>query len=186
MQKLSQPKVLVMMSLGVAFNIVLGFIAQRLNIPFVFLDAIGTIFIAVLFGPVAGMWVGLITNVVLGFLVGPDNFYFAPLNMIIGLVSGLMTRRFGFKLPIAILNGIILAIVVPLIATPIIIWVYGGASGRWTDGIIAWLRASGSTLFSSVYVERVISNLIDKIGSSVLVSLALLALPAGMRKSYQK
>lgn len=186
MLKLSQPKALVMMSLGVAFNIVLGFIAQRLNIPFVFLDTIGTIFIAVLLGPTAGVWVGLVTNLVLGVVVGPDNFYFAPLNMIVGLVSGLMAKRFGFKLPIAIVTGLILAVVVPLIATPIIIWVYGGASGRWTDGLIAWMRASGNTLFSSVYVERVISNLIDKIGSALLVSLALVALPSGLLKSYQK
>lgn len=184
-KSLSNPRVLVMMALAVAINLALGLIAQRLNIPFVFLDTIGTILIAVMFGPVAGIWVGLVTNLVLGIVVSPDNFYFAPINMIVGLVTGLMAKKWRFGLPVAILNGLLLAIVVPIVATPIIIWVYGGANGRWTDGIIAWMRASGNTLFSSVYLERVVSNLIDKIGSSILVSLAIAALPASLRRSYE-
>lgn len=183
-KSLSNPRVMVLMALAVAINLALGFIAQRLNIPLVFLDTIGTILIAVLFGPVAGLWVGLVTNLVLGVIVSPDNFYFAPISMIVGLVTGLIASRFKFSVPLAIVNGLILAIIVPIVATPIIIWVYGGANGRWTDGVIAWLRASGNTLFSSVYIERVISNLVDKIGSSVLVSLALVALPASTKRSF--
>lgn len=176
--------ILVLCSFGIALNIVLGTIVSRLQIPLLFLDTIGTIFIAVEYGPIAGMTVGALTNILTPILSGNiKDIPFLLVNAAVGLIVGLIARKKGFTLIPAILTGILLAIVCPLIGSPIVVWIYGGITGSGNDFIFTWLKNSGMDVFSAAFIPRITGNFVDKIGSCVLVCLALRYIPKEYRSS---
>ena len=67
----SNSRVFIFSALGIAINIVLGTVSGMLNIPLLFLDTIGTIFVAVVYGPFYGALTGGLTNVALGIIQNP-------------------------------------------------------------------------------------------------------------------
>lgn len=171
---------------GIVMNVVLGTAVSAFKIPLLFLDSIGTVLVAVLFGPLWGMATGVATNLVMGMTSGPSAMFFAPVSIAIALVAGLMAKRFDFKKPhIALLTGLILAIIAPLIGTPIAIAVFGGLNGSGFDFIVLWLRSSGESIFASTFISRITGNLVDKIATTLLVSVLLYKIPV-FRLHYEK
>ncbi|SNT22152.1 energy-coupling factor transport system substrate-specific component [Anaerovirgula multivorans] len=168
---------MIMASLGIVINIVFGTIVQTLQIPLLFLDTIGTIFVAVILGPFAGALTGGLTNVIQGMITNPKNIPFAIVNIVIGLMVGFIAKRFKFDLKVAAITGIILSVIAPLIGTPIAVFVYGGVTGGGTDLIFAWLLASGERIFTAAFIPRITGNFADKIASCILVALLIQKLP---------
>lgn len=167
-------------SMCIVINIVLGTLAQTMQIPLLFLDTIGTILSAVVLGPLAGAVTGALTNIIQGLLTNPKDIPFALVSIAIGLIVGWIAKKYSFTMKTAIITGLILAIVAPLIGTPIAVFIYGGLTGGGTDIIFAWLLASGQKIFTAAFIPRVAGNLIDKIGSCILVSMALPFLPKNL------
>lgn len=169
-------------ALGIAINIVLGTVAGSLNLPLLFLDTIGTIFVAVVFGPTYGAITGGLTNVIQGAITGPKIIPFAIVNIVVGLLVGYIAKKREFGIGTAIFTGILLSIVAPLIGTPIATYLYDGITGDFNDILFTVLRNTGQKMFPSVFFPRVVSNLVDKIASCVLVSMLVKTLP----KKYTK
>ena len=67
----SQLQVLVFCALAIGVNVVLGSVVTYTHMPLLFLDTIGTIFVAVNFPLRYGLLTGLGTNVVLAVIHGP-------------------------------------------------------------------------------------------------------------------
>lgn len=164
-------------SIGVAINIVLGTIATMVNIPLLFLDTIGTIFTAVIFGPFYGALTGGVTNLIQGVLTSPKSIPFALVNIAVGLVVGYIARNKRFNIPTAIITGLILSVVAPLIGTPIAVYVYGGITGDFNDVFFTWLTNAGQEMFTAAFLPRIASNIVDKIVSCALVAIILKTLP---------
>src|SRR5919199_5095679 len=85
-------RVIVLMPVAIAINIVLGYTVQQvLKLP-IYLDSIGTILVGVLAGPIPGALTGILSNVIWqyapvigGGTIGP----FAVTAGVIGLMAGL-------------------------------------------------------------------------------------------------
>jgi hypothetical protein len=96
-------RVIVLMPVAIAINIVLGAtVQQALKLP-IYLDSIGTILVGVLAGPLAGALTGILSNLIWGYLlpspigsttIGP----FAITAGVIGLLAGLW-GQFGLYKP---------------------------------------------------------------------------------------
>lgn len=168
--------------LGIALNLVLGTLAKMINIPLVFLDTVGTIFTAAVFGPAYGALTGGLTNLIQGVITGPKVIPFALVNIGVGLIVGFIAKDRRFNIPLAIITGLILAVVAPLIGTPIAVYVYDGITGDFNDVFFTVLKNSGQKIFTSAFIPRVASNIVDKVLSCVLVSVLLDKLP----KKYTK
>ena len=112
-------RVIVLIPIAIAINIILGqTVAAALKVP-VYLDSIGTILVGVLAGPIAGALTGGLTNLIWTYVLPPplQSAYAAPFFIVaveIGLVAGL-AGRFGFfrsrpntpwNLVIVVLGGI--------------------------------------------------------------------------------
>lgn len=69
-------------------NILGGTIALLLRLP-VYLDSIGTVLAAALFGPAAGLVPGLISGLISGMTSDVYAFYYIPVQLVIGLVAAL-------------------------------------------------------------------------------------------------
>lgn len=176
-------RVMILIALGVVFNIGLSFLGNTIGGGVLFLDTVGTIFVAALLGPIPGIITGVLTNLVNGVIVGPMEIPFLLVNGVIGLIVGLVAQKTkNYNLATAVVVGLVLAIVAPLIGTPIAIWLFGGLTGYGLDFVIIWLKSSGQNLFSAVFLTKIVGNLVDKVASSLLVFAALKAMPLSVLK----
>ena len=173
---------MIMAALGIVINIVLGTIVQTLQIPLLFLDTIGTIFVAAIFGPWAGALTGGLTNIIQSMITNPKDLPFALVNIAIGIIVGFVAKRWKFNLKVAGITGLVLSIIAPLIGTPIAVFVYGGLTGGGTDLIFAWLLKSGQKIFTAAFIPRIYGNFIDKIASCLLVAILIQKLPKDLLK----
>ena len=177
----SSTRKMVMSAFFVVLNIVMGLLVGALKIPLLFMDTIGTVFGAVWFGPVWGMIIGGLSNVLLAITQNPKDLPFALVNIVVGLVVGLIARKHKFDLKTAIITGLILAVVAPLIGTPIAVYVYGGIIGDFNDVFFTALKQGGSTIFSAAFLPRIASNIVDKVLTCVIVALTLPKIRKGIR-----
>jgi energy-coupling factor transport system substrate-specific component len=186
MMKTSKTMIMTYSAMGIALNVILGTVVSSLKIPLLFLDTIGTVLISVLFGPWWGVLTGGLTNVVLGATTGASAIFFAIVSIAIALVTGYIARKFDFtKWYVALITGIILSIVAPLIGSPIAVAVYGGLNGSGMDLVVLWLRASGQDVFASTFLSRITGNFVDKIITCLLVMYLIVRLPI-LSKVFKK
>jgi energy-coupling factor transport system substrate-specific component len=181
---MNQKKTLVITlgALAIAINVIAGTVVGNLKIPFLFLDTVGTIFIAALFGPYWGALVGLLTTLVLGVTSGYTAIPFALVNVIVGLVVGYASRKNGFTFTRSLISGILLGVLCPTVGSVIAIGLFGGLTGGAQDVAVLWLKQAGSSLFAAAFLPRLGENLIDKILSALLVYYIVKNLPQSLIK----
>lgn len=177
MVETNKTKIMVFGALAIVLNVVLGLAVSSLKIPLLFLDTMGTIFMAACYGTGWGILVAVGTHLLMGIMDGFVAFPFVLVSIATAIVVGLMAKNGKFDYKKAIITGLILAIVSPLIGTPIRLILFGGFTGSGADIIIAGLRAAGQEIFASTFIGAVVSNFVDKIVSCLLVSLLIQKLP---------
>lgn len=170
--------------IAVAMNIVLGIITSALGIP-LYLDALGTVITAVTMGPLAGMAVGALSNIITGLIYSMSDIPFALVNMAVGLVVGLVAKKFKFNIITAAITGLALSFICPAIGTPIGISVYGGLNGSFSDMLVMTMVKSGTTIFQASFLRNVGSNLIDKIGTCVIAAILLKTIPERLLLTFK-
>lgn len=167
-------------ALCIALNIVLGIITSLLNLP-LYLDTIGTVFIAIYFGPWYGAMVGGSTNFLTSIFTSPAGIPFMLVSIVIGITVGYIFKYVKFTFVSALAVGLLLSFVSPLIGTPIGIAVYGGLTGTVSDVFLIFLKESGASIFAASFITKIGNNLIDKIGTLLLVYAVIKALPGDMK-----
>ena len=168
---------LVLCGLAIALNIVLGIVTAALKFPF-YLDVMGTIFIAIYFGPWYGAVVGALTNILTSLFSG--SFTGMPF-MLVSIVVALIVGFVKFNFVTALVVGIITGIAAPVVGTPIGIAVYGGLTGTISDVAVMFLKQSGAGIFAASFIPKLFNNLLDKIGSILIVYLVVLSLPGNLK-----
>jgi hypothetical protein len=121
-------RVIVLIPIAIAINIVLGYTVQQvLKLP-IYLDSIGTILVGVLAGPIAGAVTGALSNliwqyapIVGGGTIGP----FAITAAVIGILAGIWGQLGAYRSRPATgtqltLSAIVGAAIVVLLAVPIV------------------------------------------------------------------
>ena len=175
---ISKSTQLIFCALCIALNIVLGITVGALELPF-YGDTIGTIFSAMLFGPLYGAIVGFLSSFISCMLSGSmQALPFALVNIMIGLVVGFVYKKVKLTFISVIVVGVALSFFCALVGTPIGIAVYGGLTGTVSDVLVLFLKQSGSSIFAASFIAKVGNNLIDKVGSCLIVFGVIQALPA--------
>lgn len=173
--------IIIICGLAAAMNIVLGTLVSQLQIPLIFLDTIGTIFAAVYFGPLYGGVVGAVSNIITGIIFSPKDIPFFLVNVAVGVMVGYIAKKYSYGLITAVITGLILSVICPLIGSPIAIWLYGGLTGSGNDVLVMLLRSTGTDIFSSTFIPRITGNIIDKVASAVLIWILIKKLPIQYR-----
>lgn len=167
---------LVVMPLGIALNIAIGQIAGSLGLQ-IYLDAIGTVLVAVLSGPAAGAATGAISNAIWG-LFNPFALPFAAGAALIGLLAGLAAKYGAFRrVYLAPVAGLVVGAIGGLVAAPVAVFMFGAAGTFGTNAIIAVFRSLGDKLLVAATKQGLISDSLDKIVVFVVVALIVYALP---------
>lgn len=159
---------ILLIPIGVAVNVVAGELVELLKIP-LFLNQIGTMVVAMIAGPWVGAVTGGLSKLIFG-VFNPTSLAFTPVAMASGIVVGFLARKgMTAKLWKVIVSGFIVAIVAILIATPITVIVFGGASGTGSDALTAFVLATGKEIWAAVLTQKLFVESIDKI-LSILVA----------------
>lgn len=165
----------------VALNIVGGYIAQALRLP-VYLDMIGTAISAIVLGPWWGALVGVLTNGGSALISGPVSIPFAIVNVVGALIWGYGVRswKLGRTVPRFFLLNVIVALACTIVAAPIIVMVFGGATGNGADALTGTFLAVGQNLVTSVFSSNILTSLADKIIGGFVALAIIEALPKSL------
>lgn len=178
--------ILTVSALAVVVNVIGGTVVGLLAIPFLFLDAIGTFFVAALFGIRWGIVVGVITNLILGITTGPTVIPFALVQILLAIIVGGVANAWGYNRWSAGIAGLLAAVFGPALGASIAVAVFGGLTGRGIDVFVLWLSNSGQNIFSSAYLPRLGANLIDKILTAYIVLAILQLIPTSLVKRRRR
>lgn len=112
---------------AIGINGAVGWIVNKLDLP-LYMDTIGTIFIAVVAGPWAGALTGVLTNIILG-IFSPEFIPYWPVPLFIGLVAGLCANAGLFKTWVkAVVTGLLVAVTAAALSTLISMQIHEGLS----------------------------------------------------------
>lgn len=178
--------VVALVPVAAALNIVGGAIAPALRLP-IFLDMIGTAVVAIALGPWWGALVGVVGNVGGAFFLGPVGIPFALVNVAGALVWGYGVRSFGMGASATrfFLLNVVVALVTSAVAAPIVVLVFGGATGHSSDALTALFATAGQDLFAAAFASSTIVSLADKIISGFVALAILDALPAELSRGLR-
>jgi len=169
---------------ALVLNIVIGQVVGSVGIP-LYLDSVGTILIAALAGPIAGLATGTLSSVVWG-LLNPAALPFAAVSAATGWLAGEMIRRGAFqKIWKLVISGLLLGLICGALAAPVAAFVYGGTAGVGTGAIVSLFRELGNSLLASVTMQSFISDPLDKLAVMAVVYAAVKALPQKTLRSFR-
>ncbi|WIM68589.1 ECF transporter S component [Corynebacterium breve] len=170
---------------ALVLNIVIGQIVGSVGIP-LYLDSVGTILVAALAGPIAGLATGTLSSVVWG-LLNPAALPFAAVSAATGWLSGTAIHRFGaFKNVLrVVLWGAVIGLICGMLAAPVAAFVYGGTAGVGTGALVSLFREMGNSLIGSVTLQSFVSDPLDKIVVMLIVFAAIKALPQKTLRAFR-
>ena len=175
---------LIIMALGVVFNILGGFIAVALKLP-IYLDTIGTFMSSFFFGPVAGILTGAVTSIINGVTFDPVSLYFMPVQIIIGLTAGLLYKKGFFKGKLAVLGTLAVTLIGSIMASLIAAYVFGGITSSGSSFVVMYLKEAGVNIVASVFSTQIVSDILDKAIAVALVIKIMDIIPKNLKeKSY--
>lgn len=171
--------------IGIAINIVVGFIATTLKLP-IYLDAIGTIIVTILGGLVPGILTGILSFLLGGLLTNPVLPYFILTQAVIAIyLYHTLNNGWYKKILHQVLCGIGLGIVAGIVSAPVIVYLFGGITGSGRSLITAFLLASGEGILESVIYSGLTSEPIDKTIQILLGVFVVKGLPRSLKNYFR-
>ena len=156
--------------IGIISNLTLVSIVVILNIPYLFMDSIGTILTAVILGPIYGAIVGMFTNLITSLIIDYINLHFAIVNVLIGVIAGIIARKYYIKNFFnALFIGIIIGLVSGIISIPISIALGNEVPNIAMKEYIQNLINSGKSLELSTSITVLYDAIFDKVISCLMV-----------------
>ena len=81
-----------MIAFAIVINLVGGQIALMLKLP-IYLDSMGTIFIAAVYGPFYGAMPSILSGLILGMTSDIYALYYAPVGILLGMLVGIVWKK---------------------------------------------------------------------------------------------
>lgn len=175
---------LALLPLGVALNLTIGTIVHTLKLP-IYVDAVGTIIVTVLAGWRIGVATGVLSFLLGGILTNPVLPWFSGTQAAIALYTYIVGTYGGFRTLLrTILSGIGLGVVAGIVSAPVIVYLFGGITGSGASMIVAFLLASGETVFKSVFLSGLAAEPLDKAIQCLLAFWLLRGMPKSILRNF--
>jgi hypothetical protein len=182
-------RVIVLMPVAIAINIVLGYTVQTvLKLP-IYLDSIGTILVGVLAGPLAGALTGILSNVIWQYAPGIGGGSIGPFAVtagVIGLLAGLWGYLGVYRPRPATGSRLYAAAIIGAAVVVLLAWriytspVYGSSpdQGGYGAGVYGLIAAIGG--IAAIVVAGFILLRRDAAGAYVAIAGALTGIVAAI------
>ncbi|MGY3724681.1 ECF transporter S component [Granulicatella balaenopterae] len=156
-------------AMAVAINLIGGLIAFALRLP-IYMDSLGTILVAFVFGPFWAAGVGAMSSIVNGILFDYFSFFFLPAQVLLGILAGSVkgvqsgrvwkkgVSTFAVSIPVSIVSAIIAA------------KVFGTITSSGSSYIVQLLRVAGMSDISAVFIVQFLTDYADKLFAVLFAS----------------
>lgn len=172
--------------LAIALNIGIGAAVKALSLP-LYVDSIGTIMATLLLGWKRGALVGILGFIITSIFINPFAIYFCGTQVAIALFTHFAARKGGFRsLPKTVLSGVLLGVVTALVSAPVIVLVFGGATGNGAALLTALFAKMGNQIVQSVFMSGFSIEPIDKALQCILVFVLLRKVPQSLLVQFDK
>lgn len=165
------------LALCIALNVVGGQIALLLHLP-IYLDSAGTILIAVLYGPLYGMFPPLLYGLVMGFTIDIYSLYYMPAGIILGIATGLVFRRLPLRGWRLLLGALLITIPATIVSSAITAVLFGGITSSGSTVLVQLLHGAGLGLTASVFLVQILTDFADRLLSLALAACLIRRIPA--------
>ena len=173
---------LCVIALAIVLNVIGGQIALLFHLP-IYLDSMGTIMIAMLYGPVYGMLPPLLYGLVMGFTLDIYSLYFMPVGLMLGLMTGLVSKYFPLKKWRMIPGAMLITIPGTIVSAVITAVLFGGITSSGSTVIVQVLNKAGLGLTASVFIVQILTDYLDRLLSLVVVSYLLHVIPSDLYRT---
>ena len=172
--------------LAIAINVGIGAIVKALNLP-LYLDSIGTIITTLLLGWRYGAIVGILGFIITSIFINPLAIYFIGTQVAIALYIHLLAKIGWFKNVFrVVIVGISLGIVAAIVSAPVIILVFGGATGNGAALITSFFVQMGNQIVNSVFFAGFSIEPVDKTIQVLLAFFILRSIPENLLNGFRK
>lgn len=168
-------------ALAIVLNVIGGQIALMFHLP-IYLDSMGTIMIAMLYGPFYGMLPPLLYGLVMGFTVDIYSLYFMPVGLILGLVVGLVSKFFPLKGWRIVPGALLITIPGTIVSSVITAVLFGGITSSGSTVIVQLLNKAGLGLTASVFIVQILTDYLDRLISLLFVTYLIRVIPPQLYK----
>ena len=165
-----------MIAFAIILNLVGGQIALMLKLP-IYLDSMGTIFIAAIYGPFYGAMPSVLSGLILGMTSDIYAFYYVPVGMLLGLLTGLVWKRKQGNPAWLFLGAFMVSVPASLISSLITAYLFGGITSSGSTLIVQLLAKKTLGLTMSCFIVQLCTDYLDRIISFVLIHSLLQKLP---------
>ena len=174
-----------MIAFAICINFVGGQIALLLRLP-IYLDSIGTVFVASTLGPFYGMLPNLLSGLLMGMTVDVYSLYYAPVGIVLGFVTGLVYRKWQPKkwgiLPAALL----ITLPSTIISSCITAFLFGGITSSGSTLLVQILARTPLGMVGSCFVVQFITDYIDRVLCLAVSAVLITALRKNMKGIFAK
>lgn len=168
-----------LIALAIVLNVIGGQIALLFHLP-IYLDSMGTIMIAMLYGPVYGMLPPLLYGLVMGFTLDIYSLYFMPVGLMLGLMTGLVSQYFSLKKWRMIPGAMLITVPGTIVSSIITAVLFGGITSSGSTVIVQVLNKAGLGLTASVFIVQILTDYLDRLLSLVVVTYLLHVIPSDL------
>lgn len=159
-------------AVGVVANLVIGYIANSVTIPFYF-DTIGTMGATIAGGPLAGLTTAVLTNAAESFQ-DPVLMAFTISNMIAAMGTWLLlVSRRAHRVVWLIIGGVVIGAITGFLGGVTAVQIYGSSGRRGIDSVVYILALSGADVPTWNMILSVLSDVLDKVVSLFVATAAL-------------
>ena len=147
---------------AVCINLIGGQIALLLRLP-IYLDSIGTVFIASVLGPFYGMLPNVLSGLLLGMTVDIYSLYYAPVGIILGFVTGLVYKKYQPKKWWILLAAVVITLPSTIVSSCITAFLFGGITSSGSSLIVQLLSRTPLGMVGSCFVVQFLTDYLDRV-----------------------
>lgn len=169
---------LCLIAFAICINIVGGQIALALRLP-IYLDSMGTFFIAAICGPVYGMIPNALSGVVMWMLGDIYALAYAPVGMILGFLTGLIWQKKKKGLAWLVFAAFVVTVPTSIVSAIITAKLFGGITSSGSSVIVQLLKKPlGLTM--ACFVVQLITDFVDRVIGLFLANALISNFPKSM------
>ena len=172
-----------MIAFAICINFIGGQIALFIKLP-IYLDSIGTVFVAATLGPFYGMLPNLLSGLLMGMTVDIYSLYYAPVGIILGFVTGLVYRKYQPKKGWILLAAAVITIPSTILSSCITAFLFGGITSSGSTILVQLLARTPLGMVGSCFVVQFITDYIDRVLCLAVSAVLITALRKNMKESF--
>ena len=125
------------------------------------LDSIGTVFIASTLGPIYGMLPNVISGLFMGMTVDVYSLYYAPVGIILGLVTGLVYQKYKPKKWWIFVAALVITLPSTIVSSCITAFLFGGITSSGSTVLVQLLAKTPMGMVGACFVVQFFTDYID-------------------------